>query len=223
MKQDILEMGLDVLQSYENYWAQEGSNNYKILDFLKQLSEQSTNGSAYFLVGASGTGKTHLLKALEHQLVDKACYLNLTSATSALNNYNIILIDNIDQLAADTELQQKFFTLCNQLQNHNSVLIVAGRIVPSLFDLELKDVKSRLQAFTLLTLDSADEEERIAILKFRAKRQGLMFDDKTINYLMMRSSRDLHVLMEYLQQFNREGLRHQKKLGISLIKETLNW
>ncbi len=222
MIQEILEMHLDTELSFDNFWVNPQTGTAKTVEYLKQLSTHS-NASSYYLVGAKSAGKSHLLQALCAKLTDSIQSIDLSTNQLQYNGSKWVLIDNIELLATNNQLQREFFALYNQLQANVSNLIVTSDTVPSMLNLTIQDVQSRLQAATLLPLDAPTDEDRVAILQFRAARQGLIFDDKTVNYLMMRSSRDLHTLMQYLYQFHVEGLRHQKKLSISLIKETLNW
>ncbi len=235
MRQEILEMDVDSNPSFNNYWAEANSNNKKISTLLQATNLSTGLNANYFLVGEASAGKSHLLQSLydtnptDSQLIDLEQTPPLGSMLDYKIDKKILLIDHIDHIhhidktQHSNDLQMELFRLYNSCLESDTTLIIAGRTVPNHLPIELNDLKSRLQTLTLLPLSALTDDQKSQALRFRAKRQGLLFDDKTLNYLMMRSSRDFKTLMHYLSKFSQEGLRHQKKLSISLIKETLNW
>lgn len=229
MLQEILNMSVDTAPTFDNYWSESGSNNDKIKCLLQNSTFNNDCSEHYYLVGDSATGKSHLLQALANDsnkvlLIDLSCQdYNNISINQELDHYQLIAIDHLDAKIDSHHFQHWLFKLFNYCSGNTKSLIITANQVPNFLPIALADLKSRLQSITLLPLTSLDDELKTKILTFRAERQGLSFDNKTLSYLMNRSERDLHILMYYLDEFSKEGLRNQKKLGISLIKETLNW
>ena len=100
-------------------------NNQKIINLLSSYNSQFSH-----IIGASHSGKTHLLKAWIHSAPSTAIFIDNaleTNLREIVDNYKYIAIDNIEYL--DDNKQIELFDLFNQikLNNLNNQLLTSSR------------------------------------------------------------------------------------------------
>ena len=143
-----------------------------------------------FLYGATGLGKTHLMQAVGHALMEKkpnARVLYLTSEkfvggfVSALQrgaiddfkkscrDLDLLLIDDIHFLAGKgASLEEFFYTFNTLLENNGQIILTSDRYPKEIPDLD-EQLKSRFSWGLTVQLDPPDLENRVGILRKKAE------------------------------------------------------
>lgn len=154
-------------------------------------------GTAYnpfFICGASGLGKTHLMHSvgnsiLSHNPNAKVMYLNseryVAEMVSALQRNTInefkrfyrgldaLLIDDIQFFAGKDRTQEEFFHTFNALfEGGSQVILTCDRYPKELEGLEDR-LKSRFQWGLTVALEPPELETRVAILHNKAEHYGI--------------------------------------------------
>ncbi|MBQ0078939.1 MAG: chromosomal replication initiator protein DnaA [Eubacterium sp.] len=153
-----------------------------------------------FIYGGSGLGKTHLMHAIGHYILEnnldsKALYVSSEMFTTELiaamqdpqnknkklqqfrdkyRNVDVLLIDDIQFLEGKEATQSEFFHTFNTLYDLNKQIVITSDRHPSkLSDLDDR-LRTRFQWNVIADIQPPDFETRVAIL--RSKAEDLQID-----------------------------------------------
>jgi DnaA family protein len=184
------------------------------------------------LLGASGTGKSHLLYSLCHRLEKKQVshlYLNLANCAQwsldifdGLENLSLICLDNIHAVAGNPSWEEALFDLFNRvIENPGALIVGSTQVGPSHKGFMLPDLRSRLAWGVIYHLHPLDEAGRKEVVRFRAKQRGLKLSEQALQFLLHHSERDLRSLLGLLARLDTRSLQEQKKLSVAMVKREL--
>jgi chromosomal replication initiator protein len=157
-----------------------------------------------FIYGGVGLGKTHLMHAIGHYVMDhnpsaKVVYLSSEKFTNEFinsirdnkaiefrnkyRNVDVLLIDDIQFLAGKESTQEEFFHTFNTLHEESKQIIISSdrppREIPTLED----RLRSRFEWGLITDITPPDLETRIAILRKKAKAEGLDIPNEVMLYI----------------------------------------
>ncbi|WEG12782.1 chromosomal replication initiator protein DnaA [Pullulanibacillus sp. KACC 23026] len=157
-----------------------------------------------FIYGGVGLGKTHLMHAIgqyviEHNPDAKVVYLSSEKFTnefinsirdnSAIDfrnkyrNVDVLLIDDIQFLAGKESTQEEFFHTFNTLHDEAKQIVISSdrppKEIPTLED----RLRSRFEWGLITDITPPDLETRIAILRKKAKAEGLDISNEVMLYI----------------------------------------
>lgn len=190
----------------------------------------SSQADFIYLAADAAVGKTHLSIALldEYQQQNKrAIYLSfkelLTTAEPAvlqdLDVYQLVCFDNVDLIAGKSDWEEALFHAFNRLKAANAQIVMTAKQSPAGLSLSLPDLASRLATALIFQLPEMTDEEKQAALIKQAKFKGLELDEATAQYLLRQSGRDMHNLMQVLDELDKASLRAQRRLTIPFIRD----
>ena len=158
----------------------------------------------YFVYGGSGLGKTHLLQAVGHYIINnqKAARVVYLSSEQFTNEFidaiqhgtlvkfrkkyryaDILMIDDIQFLGGKERSQEEFFHTFNTLHDgHKQIVLSSDRPASEIEKLEQRLV-SRFEWGMTAELQPPDIETRIAILKKKAESLNITLDAWVIEFL----------------------------------------
>jgi DnaA family protein len=176
-----------------------------------------------YLWGPPGSGKTHLLRALQGQV--QAAGLGTAWFDAALPqpwawspSWRLVLIDGCEQL--DAAAQQAAFALFIEAAAQGTQLVAAGRWPP--VDLPLRDdLKTRLAWGPVLALQPPGDNETRAVLQQQARARSLPLPEDVLNYMLTRCERDLGYLMRLLETLDDHALAQGRHLTLPLLRSLL--
>lgn len=215
--------------TFENYYP---ADNALAVSELRRLV---SGGESYIYVfGALGTGRSHLLQAACHaaDLQGMASvYLPLDELQSyepselfeGLASLPLICLDNIEVVLGDARWEEALFHLFNQVRESSHSLLVAADRAVSELPITMADLSSRLGWGAFYQLTKLDDEQREAVLKFRAERRGLELNDEVCQFIARRCQRDMDALLKALDTLDKASLKERRKLTIPFVKEALGW
>ena len=168
-----------------------------------------------FIYGGVGLGKTHLMQAIGHAVLEKrgktrVCYITCESFTNeyidALQNNNVsafrkkyrkidlLLIDDIHFLDGKKRLQEEFFHTFNALfESHKQIVLTSDR-TPSEMEGLAPRLVSRFEWGLVTELNRPDIETRTAILRKKAESMKLSLDLELLDYLALKISSNVRSL-----------------------------
>jgi len=157
-----------------------------------------------FIYGGSGLGKTHLLQAIGHHVLEKrkdfqVAYLSSEQFTNEFidaiqhgtlyrfrkkyRQADVLMIDDIQFLAGKERSQEEFFHTFNALHDgHKQIVLSSDRPASEIEKLEQRLV-SRFEWGMTAELQPPDVETRIAILKKKAAGLSIQIEAWVIDFL----------------------------------------
>jgi DnaA family protein len=205
----------------------------KVEPLLRALRDQlEPDGEAViYIYGPPGTGKSHLLQASCHAAAGKAVYLPLAELSTypagevlqGVEQLDRVCLDDIQSVLGDPAWELALFDFYNRARQGGCRLVVAGDAAPRVLGLSLADLRSRLSWGIVYQLAVGDDEDKAAILQFRAARRGLALPPGVASYIVSRAPRGMEQLLELLDQLDRASLAQQRALSIPFVKQALGW
>ena len=176
-----------------------------------------------YLWGAAGSGKTHLLRALQQPLQAEGLAMAWFEPGVALPaawdaDWRLVIIDACERL--DAVAQHAAFTLFVEAVSQGVPVAAAGRLPP--VDLPLRDdLKTRLGWGNVLALQPAGDAEALAVLRAQARARGIPVPGEVLQYMLTRCTRDLGHLMQLLEALDALALSRGRHVTVPLLRSLL--
>jgi chromosomal replication initiation ATPase DnaA len=127
----------------------------------------------------------------------------------------------VEELKAGGFDERALFHLLNLAREDQAYVLITARIAPSALEIELRDLRSRLRALPVVSLQPPDDQLfRALIVKFCADRQ-LAVDENVVGYLATRIERSYAAARQAVEQLDAEALRLGRPVTRSLAAEVL--
>ena len=216
----------------DNFWAPGDGSNAQILQLIAGDQPPLWSDPVLLVWGSGGVGKTHLLTAACHRAREvglPAYYLSLSDVLDfkadamldSLEHQYLVALDDLNLAAGNSHWELALFDFYNRCQAVGTRLLLSAAQAPALMDIRLADLRSRLAASLVFHLPACSDQDKLAILRFRAGRLGLELATDVALYIMQRYSRDLHELMALLARIDRISLERQRRVTIPLVRELI--
>jgi len=221
MKQIALDLGLASGPTLDGYFA--GPNEAALRHLQLWAGSPTRSPVPTYLWGASGSGKTHLLKAVRESLREQgasAGWLDPSVAEPPEFNdaWAVVLLDDVHLYTAVQ--QHAAFNWFVNAQTHQRAVLAAGDLPPAGLKLR-EDLRTRLGWGHVFQLQVLPEAERRSVLRQAADARGVFLSDEVMDFMLHRFSRDLGSLMQLLEQLDGYALQTKRAITIPLIKSML--
>jgi len=169
-----------------------------------------------FICGPTGMGKTHLLNGVGNHIQENFPQLKIRycSTETFLNEFisgirrgdmhrlrkryredcDVLLLDDIQVLGRGESFQEEFFhTLNSFFDSGRQVVVASDRMPRDINGLEDR-IRTRLEWGLIADIQMPDMETRVAILRYKAEKKGLIIPDEVINFIARISKRSIREL-----------------------------
>jgi DnaA family protein len=229
-KQLFLDIKLDESVSLENFIRCNSTNI--ALSILSNIMESSSISNSFLLWGRSGVGKSYLMHALNRDFLRQnmnTAFISLSdprinepTILEGLDQMDAVFIEDVSELRDSEDWESPLFNLINQSLINETKLVFSSNCVAQDLGVTLKDLRSRLSAFTAVEIPEITEKEKIEALMQSAARKGIELEEKTVKYILTYTSRNLSDLLRLLSELDEFSLEKKKKLSPSLVRELLS-
>jgi chromosomal replication initiation ATPase DnaA len=175
------------------------------------------------LVGPEGSGKSHLAAIWAEEAGARSTSAHALTAASvpgALATGALVVEDLKSQKSQDID-ERALFHLLNLAREDGASVLITARTPPSTFQIELRDLRSRLRAVPMVSLLPPDDQLfRALIVKFCADRQ-MAVDETVVSYLITRIERSFAAARQAVELLDTEALRLGRPVSRALAAELL--
>ena len=172
------------------------------------------------LVGPEGAGKSHLAAIWAEQAGARsipAHALTPNAVPGALATGALV----VEDLKPGDFDERAMFHLINLAREDEASILMTARIAPAAFQVELRDLRSRLRAVPTVPLLAPDDLLfRSLIVKFCTDRQ-LSIDEAVVSYLTSRIERSYAAARQAVDLLDTEALRLGRPVTRALAAELL--
>lgn len=175
------------------------------------------------LVGAEGTGKTHLTHVwagtADAQIINATDLIDTNIPALAGQS---VAVEDADRIAGDATAETALFHLHNLVLAEGGSLLITGIAAPSRWGIGLPDLRSRLEGTTLATLDAPDDMLLSAVLVKLFDDRQIAVPANLIDYLLARMDRSLAAAAALVEQLDQAALSEGRPLTRNLAARFLH-
>jgi chromosomal replication initiator protein len=195
-----------------------------------------------FIYGGVGLGKTHLMHAIGHYVLQHDRNLTLTYISSErfmneminavrydrlidfrerYRTVDVLLVDDVQFLAGKEGTQNEFFHTFNALYDSQKQIVLSSDCPPHEIEQLEERLRSRFEWGLIADIQSPDLETKVAILKKKADAEGIPLPDGVAIYIAGRIKSNIRELEGSLIRLIAYASLTGRELSIDLAQEVL--
>jgi len=226
---------------FENFVV--GNSNQ--LAYAAAVAVAEAPGTAYnplFLYGNVGLGKTHLMHSIAHHILEHnpsakvvyaSCETFLNELIGAIQNkktdafrnkyrkVDALLIDDVQFISNKEGTQVEFFHTFNAISELNKQIIISSDRPPKEISLLEDRLRSRFSSGLIADIQLPDFETRTAILKRKAKLEGIDMPEDVFRFIAKTISSSIRELEGALTTISAYSKLTNAEITVSLAKLAL--
>jgi len=195
-----------------------------------------------FLYGSSGLGKTHLMHAIGHHILQhnkniKIMYVQSEKFTNDLINaitnksleqfrekyrtVDVLLMDDIQFIAGKKQTQEEFFhTFITLFESHKQIVVSSENPPGKIATLENR-LKTRFEQGLVADINSPDYETRIAILRKKSLNENVIIPDIVMEYIANNFVSNVRILQGALTRIIAYASLSTREIDLALAEDVL--
>ncbi len=234
---------LNAEYSFQNFVEGECNRLARSAGFAVSNNPGGTAFNPLLIYGDSGLGKTHLAQAIGIEIKDKfqdktVLYVPAnrfqTQFVEAIRNntkndflhfyqmIDVLVIDDVHEFAGKEKTQDIFFHIFNHLHQSGKQLILTCDKPP----VELQGLEQRLLSRFKWGLSAdlqiPDFETRVAILKQKTYKDGIVLPDEVVEYIATHITDNVRELEGALISLLAQSTLNKKEITLNLAKEMID-
>ena len=216
MKQLVLDIASPPAPTLDNFVP---GRNGELVAALRALAGGAGSERFIYVWGASGSGRSHLLRAV----IDAArrngrhtAWFDVNAAALDAADEALCAVDDVHLLSAEAQIA--LFNLHNRIRSGGGALIVSGNAAPAQLRLRA-DLVTRLAAGLVYQMHGLNDEEKSAALRRHADARGFRLSQEVADYLLRHARRDMPSLLALLDALDRYSLETKRAITVPLLRE----
>jgi chromosomal replication initiator protein len=195
-----------------------------------------------FIYGGVGLGKTHLVNAIGHQLLEResltriACLSSETFMTELISSLrrdrmgefkdrfrrvDVLILDDVQLLAGRERTQEEFFHTFNTLYDQRRQIVLTSDKVPKdIPDLEER-LRNRFEWGLIADIQPPDVETRVAILEKKAEEEGIPLPNEVALFLATHVASNVRELEGSLTRVGAYASLTRRQITVDFAREVL--
>ena len=195
-----------------------------------------------FIYGGVGLGKTHLMHAVGHYVLQHDPNLTLTYISSErfmneminavrydrlidfrerYRTVDVLLVDDVQFLAGKEGTQNEFFHTFNALYDSQKQIVLSSDCPPHEIEQLEERLRSRFEWGLIADIQSPDLETKVAILKKKAEAEAVPLPDAVAIYIAGRIKSNIRELEGSLIRLIAYSSLTGRQLSVDLAQEVL--
>jgi chromosomal replication initiator protein len=176
---------------------------YAIASSIAKEPGGHTN-NPFFIWGGAGLGKTHLMQAIGHYVIDNnpsksVCYLtsetflneylnHLSTKTmeafrQRYRNIDLLLLDDLQFIGGKDQVQEEFFNTYEGLMTYGKQVVLTCDVPPKKLNGFAERFITRFQQGITIEIELPSYETRVAILKSKARNSGHVIPEEVFAFI----------------------------------------
>ena len=237
----LLNPNLNPNYTFQNFIV--GScNQFAHAAAMAVVNNPAKSYNPYYIYGGAGLGKTHLMNAIGHFLLNsdrrmKILYITTEKFMNDLINHlqygkvldfrqkyrsvDVLLIDDIHYLSGRERTKEEFFHTFNHLYDSQKQIVITSDCPPKEIPNLEERFSSRFEWGLIADLKPPDIETRIAILKKKSEMDSVDLPDSVALYIADKVHSNIRELEGYLRRVIAYASLKGEKIDLDLAKEAL--
>jgi chromosomal replication initiator protein len=220
-----------------------GANNQFAHATARAVAKQP--GEQYnplFIYGGAGLGKTHLVNAIGHQILDRnpgaqVAYLSADTFVNDLitairrdrtdhfkqrfRHVDVLILDDVQFLATRERTQEEFFHTFNALHERRRQIVLTSDTFPKDIAGLAERLRNRFEWGLIADIQPPDVETRIAILGKKAEYEGIALPGEVAAFLATHIDSNVRELEGSLTRLGAYASLHRMPLTVDVAKQVL--
>jgi chromosomal replication initiator protein len=226
--QQFFEFPVTPLCTFDNFIVCDG--NAGALEFSRRIADPHDSENLLYIYGPSGSGKSHLLKAIGQGMAGKSArpspYLSCREPVSAGSLYSrcatagTLIVDDLHLMPDDADLRAAVWQIFNEFHSSGRKVVMAGLSAPRELPFLDDHLVSRLLWGLVARVDVSDDHSRQMIVRKIAADRQVRVPDDVVDYILMTTSREVGDLIEAFESLYRLSMATQRRITLPLARES---
>lgn len=198
-----------------------------------QNSLQKNTGSAFYLYGEEGVGKTHLLQAACRFVTEQnraSVYLPMSDQSlplipdvlTGLEQTSLVCLDELDHLIGNAKWEQALANLIVKSSVQGHTVILSGQQSINEWGIVTQELaKALINVLPIKISPLQDKQELINALQRHSAKLGFELPIEVGNFLVKNFSSDLQELLAVLKLLEQATLVEKRRLTLPFVKQAL--